>query len=95
MQENGLGAGLAISFLLFLPIGLLDFLVAFNYSIGNWAASSLVLPYLIYFVIVAILGCKGYRRLGKGLAVGGVVFSTLIVLGIILVAFVLSVLAEA
>jgi hypothetical protein len=95
MQRNGLGVGLAISFLLFLPIGLLDFLVAFNYSIGNWAVSSLVLPYLIYFIIAAILGWRGYRRLGKGLAIGGVVFSTLIIVGILLVAFVLSVLAEA
>ncbi len=45
MQINGVGTGLAISVLLFIPIGLLDLLVAFNYYIGNWAVSSLILPY--------------------------------------------------
>ena len=86
---------MAISVLLFFPICLLDLLVAFNYSIGNWAASSLVLPYLIYFVVAALLGWMGYTRLGRGLAIGGAVFSTLIVVGIVLLAFVTSLMAEA
>lgn len=83
MQVNGVGTGLAISVLLFFPIGFLDLFVAFNYSIGNWAASSLILPYLAYLGIAAILRRKGYTRLGKGLAIGGVVFASLILVGIL------------
>ena len=91
---NGVGTGLAISCLLFVPIGFLDLLVAFNYHIGNWAAASLILPYLIYFGMAAILGWKGYTRLGKGLAIGGAVFSTLILLGVLFLALMFSAATE-
>jgi hypothetical protein len=83
MRINGVGTGLTISGLLFIPVGLLDLVVAFNYYIGNWAMSSLILPYLVYFGIAVILRWKGYTRLGKGLAIGGVVLSTLIIIGTI------------
>ena len=91
---NGVGMGLAMSCLLFVPLGFLDLLVAFNNYIGNWAMASLILPYLVYFGIAGILGWKGYTRLGKGLAIGGVVFSTLILLGIFFLALMFSAATE-
>jgi len=86
---------LAASLLLFFPIGYLDVLLAFNNSVGNWAASSLILPYLAYFGIAIILRWRGYGGLGEGLAIGGAVFSTLIVIGIIFLALMFSMLADA
>ena len=77
---------MTISALLSIPVGLIDLFVAFDPHIGNWEASFLILPYLIYFVLAGILGKGGHLRLGNGLAVGGAVFSTLIVLGVFFVA---------
>ena len=94
MQVNGVGTGLTISALLFFPLGFLDLLVAFNYSIGNWAASSVILPYLAYFGAAAILQMKGYSRLGKGLAIGGAVFASLILVGIFFLALMFSAATE-
>jgi hypothetical protein len=95
MKFNGAGTGLAVSFLLFFPIGYLDVLLAFNSSIGNWAASSLILPYLVYLSIAAILLWRGHGRLGESLAIGGAVFSTLIVVGIFYLAEMAAAIAEA
>jgi hypothetical protein len=94
MQTRGIGMGLTISALLFIPIGLLDLFVAFDYHIGNWAASFLILPYLVYFCLAAILAKKGHARLGNGLAVGGAVFSTLIVIGVFFLALMFSAATE-
>ena len=55
MRFNGIGTGLAVSFLLFFPAGYLDILLAFNNSVGNWAVSALILPYLVYFGMALIL----------------------------------------
>ena len=95
MRFNGIGTGLAVSFLLFFPIGYLDVLLAFNNSIGNWALSSLMLPYLVYFCMAVILRWKGYGGMGEGLAIGGAVLSTLIVIGIFFLALMFSMLADA
>ena len=95
MRFNGIGTGLAVSFLLFFPVGYLDILLAFNNSVGNWAVSALMLPYLVYFGMAVILRWGGYGGLGKGLAVGGAVFSTLIVIGIFFIALMFSMLADA
>jgi len=86
---------LGVSFLLFFPIGYLDVLLAFNNSIGNWAVSSLMLPYLAYFGMAVILRWRGYGGLGKDLEIGGAVFSTLIVIGIFFIALMFSMLADA
>jgi hypothetical protein len=95
MRANGVGMGLAVSFLLFFPIGYLDVLLAFNNSIGNWAASSLILPYLIYLGTAVILLWREHGGLGEGLAIGGAVFSTLIVVGIFILALMVGMIAEA
>jgi len=95
MRFNGIGTGLAVSFLLFFPVGYLDILLAFNNSIGNWAVSALMLPYLVYFGMAVILRWRGYVGLGKGLAIGGAVFSTLILVGIFFLALMFSMLADA
>jgi hypothetical protein len=95
MKFNGAGTGLAVSFLLFFPIGYLDVLLAFNNSIGNWAASSLILPYLAYFGMAAILLWRGHGGLAEGLAIGGFAFSTLIVVGIFFLAQMAAAIAEA
>ena len=95
MRFNGIGTGLAVSFLLFFPVGYLDILLAFNNSVGNWAMSALMLPYLVYFGMAVILRWRGYVGLGKGLAIGGAVFSTLILVGVFFLALVFSMLADA
>lgn len=95
MRFNGIGTGFAVSFLLFFPIGYLDVLLAFNNSIGNWALSSLMMPYLIYFGMAFVLRWRGYGGLGEGLAIGGAVFSTLVVFGIFFIALTFSMLADA
>jgi hypothetical protein len=95
MKFNGAVTGLAVSFLLFFPIGYLDILLAFNNSIGNWAASSLILPYLVYLGTAIILRWKGYGGLGEGFAIGGAVFSTLVVVGIFFLAQLAGMIAEA
>jgi hypothetical protein len=84
MRIDSLGMGLAISILMFVPVWFLDFGIAFNPYIGNGALALMFLPYLIYLGIAAVLRRKGYGRLGKGLAIGGGVFSTLILIGIFL-----------
>ena len=86
---------MAASFLLFFPVGYLDVLLAFNNSVGNWAVSALILPYLVYFGMAVILRWRGHGGLGKGLAIGGAVFSTLIVVGIFFIALMFSMLADA
>jgi hypothetical protein len=83
-----------MSALLAFPIGLLDLYVAFNNYIGNWAASFFVLPYLTYFGMAALLRWKGYARLGEGLVIGGVVFSTLIIVGAFFLALMFSAATE-
>jgi hypothetical protein len=93
MGTDDAGTGIAISTLLFPPLFLLDLVVSRDYSIGDWAASALVLPYLIYFVF-AILAWKNYSKLGKGLAVGGAFFSTIIVVGVLFLALQFSIATE-
>jgi hypothetical protein len=94
-DSRGLGAGIALSFLGFFPIGYLDFNLAYDNSAGGWALMALFLPYVIYFGIGSLAAMTGERRLGKGIVIGGAIFSTLIIVGILLVAFFFSVMADA
>jgi len=81
LQFNSIRVGLGISALLSIPIGLLDLFVVFSGSkILAWFF--LIVPYLIYLGLAAVLTRDGFGELRKGLAIGGVVFSTLIIIGI-------------
>ncbi len=94
MKADSFGAGALASFLLLFPIGVADLYVAFNNSIGNWAASFLFLPYAIYLGLAATLRWKHQSRLARGLAVVGVVLATFIIAGVILLALVFSAATE-
>ena len=94
MQEKSVGAGLLASAALAIPIGFIDFFLASDYSIGNWAVLCPIFPYAVYFGTAAILGRQHDAELGKGLPVGGAVFSTLIVVGIISLGIVFGVATE-
>jgi hypothetical protein len=84
--------------LLALPLGLpvivLDLGVAFNSRFGDWSALALVIPFLFYFGLAAALAIVRRPRTARGMAIGGSVVSVLIVAFILLLAFVLSALAE-
>jgi hypothetical protein len=58
-----------------LPLGFLivflDLYVAFNPSLGDWGASSLILPFVIYFVLVGLLVIWRRPQIAKRLAIGG------------------------
>jgi len=89
-----MGTGFALSVPLALPIGLIDLLLAFDNSVGNWAASFLIFPYAIFFGIALVFRWKHYTRLGKGLVLGGAILSTLIIVGIIFLALMLNAATE-
>ena len=94
-NSGKLGTGVALSFLALFPIGYLDLNLAFDNAAGNWAALALFLPYLVYFGTGAAVAKAGEQRLGKGIVIGGAIFSTLIIVGIFLIALFFSVLADA
>ena len=94
MNFNSLTLGVIFSVLLFIPVGLLDLYIVSDNSIGNWALVAFVLPYLVYFGLAAGLWWNDYTESAKGLAVSGAAFSTLIVMGILLLAVVLGAATE-
>lgn len=83
-----------MSMLLGVPIVLLDLFIAFDTAIGDWAASSLFLPFLLYLGLAFVLKTESHPRTAWGLAIGGVVVSFLIILLLLFLALVLSMLAE-
>ena len=74
-ESAGLGAVIS------LPLGFLilflDLYVAFNPSLGDWGTSSLIFPFVIYFVLVGLLVIWRCPQIAKGIAIGGVVVSLL------------------
>jgi len=88
------GTGIALSFLALFPIGYLDLNLAFDNAIGKWALLALFLPYLAYLGAGALVGMAGKPRTGLGIVIGGAIFSTLIIVGIFLVALFFGVLAD-
>jgi hypothetical protein len=85
--QDDLGGGLFASFLMSFPIGFLDLQLAFDNSLLGFLFFPF-LPYILPYMAFVVVGVVLYRlkrpRMGKGMLIGGVIFSTLIVIGIVL-----------
>ena len=81
--EDDLGGGFFASFLLSFPIGFLDLQLAFDNSLLGFLFFPF-LPYVAFVVVSVVLYRLKRRRMGKGMLIGGVISSTLIVAGIVL-----------
>ena len=89
-MPDSIGLGAAISLPLGFLILLLDLYVAFNPALGDWGASFLVLPFAIFLALAALLVSWQHPRMAKGLAIGGVVVSLLIIFLIFFFALLIS-----
>jgi hypothetical protein len=80
-MRDSLGLGLLVSFLLSIPVGIFELLIV-SVAVGDWVLW-LFFPYLAYFAITIPLVHTGHPRMVGGLVIGGMVFSTLILVGIL------------
>jgi len=78
METNRVNVGVVVSAILLLPIVCVDWLIAFNPSLGGRIFYFQFLPFLFYLAPAIILRWRGYSRLGRGLALGGILFSIVI-----------------
>jgi hypothetical protein len=76
-----------IAFALWIPVGLLSFVVAFIQN-WSWFPFGLLLPYAINFGVASLLYWRHYGKSAETLAIiGGLILSTLTVLGILFIVF--------
>ena len=77
-----------------LPVLVFDLNLAFDSKFGDWSALALVLPFLVYFSLAAVLAIARHPRAARGMAIGGSIVSVLIVALVLFLALGFSALAE-
>jgi hypothetical protein len=80
-MRDSLGLGLLVSFFLSIPIGIFELLIV-SVAVGDWVLW-LFFPYLAYFTFAIALVYAGHPRMRVGLVIGGMILSTLILVGIL------------
>lgn len=91
---NDWGIGFGIAAIMFIPVALLEMFIGFKAQIpsewlGAWSLF-FMLPYLIYFGVAFIFYLGEHSTIGKGIAIGGAIFSTLIIIGLVFLALLMS-----
>jgi len=84
-------SGILYSILLSFPLGILDLFMSFRYV----GVVGLALPFVAYPLIAGFLAVRGRGGTGSGLLVGGLILSVLITIGVIFLALLFSMAAEA
>jgi hypothetical protein len=76
-SSDSMADGLIVSFLLATPLGFLGLYLYLGY-IG---LAGLVVPFLVCSCLGGLFSAKGLPRMGRGLAIGGVIFLVMTTIG--------------